>query len=167
MKNHILHTERIRLRELTTRDAAFFLELVNTEGWLKNIGDRKVYTLSDAANYIKDRVMRSYQSNQFGMWGMELKITGELIGMCGLVNRPELDEVDIGFALLPAYYRKGYTLEAAKAVMNYAKVELKLPKVVAICSTDNQASLALLQQLGLSIEKKIKMGGQDTVYYLS
>lgn len=167
MKSYILHTERLHLRELSQEDAAFFLELVNTRGWLNNIGDRKVYTLHDASNYIKNRVMRSYETNQFGMWGMELKSTGEVIGMCGLVKRPELDEVDIGFALLPAYYRKGYTLEAAKAVMNYAKIDLKLPKVVAICNTDNQASLALLQQLGLSIQKKINMEGQKTVYYLS
>jgi RimJ/RimL family protein N-acetyltransferase len=167
MKNIIVETDRLKLRELTTDDAPFFLQLVNTDGWLQNIGDRKVYTLNDAEIYLKDRVLKSYEVNQFGMWGMELKGSNELIGMCGLVKRSQLKEIDIGFALLPAYYRRGYTLESAKVVMNYAKNTLKILNVVAICNTDNKASLSLLQKLGLTIDKKIKLNGDTDVFYLA
>lgn len=166
MKNIIVETDRLKLRELKIDDAAFFLQLVNTDGWLQNIGDRKVYTLKDAEIYLKDRVLRSYHINKFGMWGMELKDSQELIGMCGLVKRSELEEIDIGFAVLPDYYRKGYTIEAAKAVMDYAKDTLRILNVVAICNTENKASLALLQKLGLSIDKKIQMNGDIEVFYL-
>lgn len=166
MKKIIVETDRLTLRELTTDDAPFFLQLVNTEGWLQNIGDRKVYSLSDAEIYLKDRVLKSYKVNKFGMWGMELKGSSELIGMCGLVKRSELKEIDIGFAVLPHYYRKGYTYEAALAVLNYAKITLEIVNVVAICNTDNKASLTLLQKLGLRIDKKIKMNGDTDVFYL-
>ena len=165
-KKRIIETERLILRELAIDDAAFFLELVNTEGWIRNIGDRKVHTLSNAEQYVEDRIMRSYQVNQFGMWGMELKSNKELVGMCGLVKRPELEEIDIGFAVLPKHYRKGYTLESASEVMTYAKHTLKIPKIVAICNTENKASLSLLQKLGLRINKKFHMNGDTEVFYL-
>ncbi|MEM6687527.1 MAG: GNAT family N-acetyltransferase, partial [Bacteroidota bacterium] len=111
----ILETKRLRLREFSRNDAEFVLALVNTPSWIRYIGDRKIRTPGQAEEYIQETLQKSYAKNGFGLWLMELKETEIPIGMCGLVDRKTLDNVDICFALLPEYYRNGYTYEAAKA----------------------------------------------------
>lgn len=163
----ILVTERLRLREFSLSDAEFILELVNTPSWIQYIGDRKIRTPGLAEAYIEENLQKSYAKNGFGLWLMELKETKEPIGMCGLVNRKSLDHVDIGFALLPAYERKGYTFEAAKATLAYAKDTLKIEKIVAITTATNAASIGLLNKIGLHFEKELELKENDTVLLFS
>lgn len=103
-----LETERVRLREFTLSDADFVQQLVNTPSWIQFIGDRNIRTLEASQEYIQNNLQKSYKKNGFGLWLMQLKETSKSIGMCGLVNRETLGNVDIGFALLPMYERNGY-----------------------------------------------------------
>ena len=151
----ILKTDRLRLREFTLDDTSFVLKLVNTPSWIEFIGDKNIRTHGVAEEYILNNLQESYEVNGFGLWLMELKGTQTPIGMCGLVNRDTLDDIDIGFALLPEYERKGYTYEAAKATLQYAKDILNIDKVVAITTKANNASIALLEKLGLQFEKEL------------
>ena len=159
----ILTTNRLVIKEFTIKDAPFILELVNTEDWIQHIGDRKVRTLEDAAFFIKNNLISSYAKHNFGLWGMELISTNVCIGMCGLVNRESLDDIDIGFALLPSYYRNGYAFEAAQATLGYAYNELQFSKVVGITSKDNFSSIQLLIKLGMQHEKSITLSENDVV----
>jgi RimJ/RimL family protein N-acetyltransferase len=72
--------------------------------------------------------------------------------MCGLIKRDTLDEVDVGYAYLPAWRRQGYAFEAAQAVLAYAPA-LGLERVVAITSPGNAASNGLLRKLGMRFER--------------
>jgi RimJ/RimL family protein N-acetyltransferase len=162
----ILESNRLILRELSTADAPFFKEIVNSDGWIKNIGDRNIHSILDAEEYIKKGPMKSYKENNFGMWLMIEKESGESIGMCGLVDRPGLEDIDIGFALLPKYYKKAFAFEAAAAVLDYAKTTLAIPKIVAICNTDNKDSINLLLKLGYHIDKKIHINDSPELYLL-
>jgi RimJ/RimL family protein N-acetyltransferase len=101
-------TDRLNLSELTQEDAAFMLELLNSPGWLKYIGDRGVRSLEDAANYILGRIVPSYRKNNFGFYLVKLKDGNVPIGICGLVKREGLEHIDIGFAFLPGYEGMGY-----------------------------------------------------------
>ncbi|MGH1384110.1 GNAT family N-acetyltransferase [Kordia sp.] len=163
----ILETDRVRLREFSLKDADFVLQLVNTPSWIQFIGDRNIHTLEAAQEYIEISLQKSYAENGFGLWLMELKESSTSIGMCGLVNRDSLDDVDIGFALLPDYSRKGYTFEAAKATLTHAAKELQIAKVVAITDTNNVASIGLLNKIGLQFEKEMKLSENDTVLLFS
>ncbi|MEM6720606.1 MAG: GNAT family N-acetyltransferase [Bacteroidota bacterium] len=163
----ILETERLRLREFSLNDAEFVLELVNTPAWIRYIGDRNIRTPGLAEEYIQETIQKSYAKNGFGLWLMELKETNKPIGMCGLVNRESLDNVDIGFALLPKYVRNGYTHEAAKATLKYAKEKLKIDKIVAITDQKNVASIGLLNKIGLHFEKELQLTENDTVLLFS
>ena len=104
----LLETERLRLREFTLSDANFVQQLVNTPSWIQFIGDRNIRTLEASQEYIQNNLQKSYEKNGYGLWLMQLKETSKPIGMCGLVNRQSLENVDIGFALLPTYERNGY-----------------------------------------------------------
>ncbi len=151
----ILETERLFLREMTLADAPFMLELLNTPSWLAYIGDRGVYTIEQAERYLQEGNLKSYAEHGFGFYLVVVKETGHLIGMCGLVKREGLDDIDIGFAFLPAFTGKGYGYEAASATLVYAKNTLKLARVVAIVHPDNEASISLIKKIGMVYEKQV------------
>ena len=153
----VLETERLTLRRLSTDDAAFVLELLNEPSFLRYIGDRGVLNPEDAAQYILNRLVTSYERNGFGLYLVELRETGIPIGISGLVKRDTLPDADIGFAFLPAYWSQGYAAESAVAVMKYAQETLKLDRILAITSPDNDASAKLLGKIGLRFERLIKL----------
>ncbi|MCB0349374.1 MAG: GNAT family N-acetyltransferase [Bdellovibrionales bacterium] len=161
MTEIILETKRLRLLPLVESDAEFIVELLNSDGFLKNIGDRKVRSLEDAKNYITKGPRLSYSSNGYGLYRVDIKETQEKIGICGLVKRDVFDHADIGFAFLPRYFRKGYALESAKGVLDYAKNTLKMPKVLGITKYHNQASIGVLEKLGLSYEGPFRLTPEE------
>lgn len=159
----VLETERLILRTFDENDADFIIELLNSPGFLSFIGDRKVRSLEDAKDYIKNKIIAAYHTNGFGMWLLELKESGIPIGTCGLVNRDEIEEVDIGFAVLPQFMGKGYTYESAKEVLVYAQNKLEIEVIAAIVNGNNIASKALLKKLGYTYIKDIRMENGDNV----
>jgi RimJ/RimL family protein N-acetyltransferase len=152
----ILETDRLILRRLTSDDAAFIVELLNQPSFLRYIGDKGVRTREDAISYIQSGPIASYTRFGFGLYRVALKDTGTPIGMCGLLKRDSLPDVDIGFAFLPDYWSAGYALEAANGVMNYGH-SIGLNRIVAITSLDNEASIKLLERIGMKFEGTIKL----------
>ena len=164
-----LETERLTLRELTTDDAEFSLRLLNEPSFLRFIGDKGVRNLQDARQYILNGPIASYNQNGFGLYLVVLKSTNTSIGMCGLIKRETLTDVDIGFAFLPEFWNKGYALESATAVFSYGKNVLKLPRIVAITNKDNVTSGKLLERLGLHFDRLIDLNGDgdETKLFIS
>jgi len=157
----ILETDRLILRQFTTDDAEFILELVNEPSFIQNIGDRGVRTLEDARSYILRVAVASYEKNGFGLYLVRLKESGQAIGMCGLIKRDGLEDVDIGYAFLPKFWSKGYALEAASAVRDYARGVIGLKRLVAITDPENQGSIRLLEKIGLKYEKMVRLSEDD------
>lgn len=151
-----LTTERLILREVEYTDGPFILELYNTPDFIRFIGNRQISDLQKANDYIRDKLIRSYEVNGYGLYVMIIKSSGESIGICGLVKRAEHSPPDIGFSVLPVHYRQGYTFEAAGAVLNYARNELKLEKILGLVHPENQASVSLLKKIGIA-EENIKL----------
>ena len=157
----ILETERLALRELCAGDASFLVELLNQPSFHRYIGDRGVRTEEDALRYLAEGPGASYAAHGFGLWAMtplDQQDRGSPIGICGLLKRDTLTDVDLGFALLPQYWRRGYTREAAAAVLEHARNELGLRRVVAITRADNTASIALLEGLGMHFVDEVTLG---------
>ena len=146
----MIETERLELREYTLKDAPFIYKLMNSEGWLKNIGDRNINSVEDAKTYMQKNYLSSYEKHGFGPFLVSLKETGEPIGSSGLYKRDSLDFPDVGFAFLPEFANKGYAFESAQAVMHYASETLKLSTIVGITLPENMPSIKLLKKLGLS-----------------
>lgn len=155
----ILETERLVLRQFTPDDADFIVELVNESGWKKYIGDRGINTLDDARKYIETVPLASYAEHGFGLWAVALRDDGSLVGMCGLIKRDTLDDVDLGFAMLARFEGRGYAREAATATLAHAGDHLGLNRVVAITTPDNDRSGKLLERVGMSYEGPISQGG--------
>jgi ribosomal-protein-alanine N-acetyltransferase len=159
----VLETERLRLRQLSAvDDAAFILRLLNDDSFLRYIGDRGVRTVEDAERYILDGPADSYARNGYGLYCVDLAETGEATGICGLVRRPALAEPDIGFAFLPGFRGRGLALEAARAVVDHARDDLGLRRILAIVSPDNERSERLLLKLGMRYECRIRLNDEKT-----
>jgi len=164
-----LETERLTLREVSTDDADFILRLLNEPSFLRFIGDKGVRNLQDARQYILNGPIASYNQNGFGLYLVVLKSMNTSIGMCGLIKRETLADVDIGFAFLPEFWNKGYALESATAVFSYGENVLKLPRIVAITNKDNVTSGKLLERLGLHFDRLIDLNGDgdETKLFIS
>lgn len=157
----VLETDRLIVRRLSPGDAEFILRLLNEPSWLRFIGDRGVRTLAEARAYILKGPVEMYSRLGFGLYLVELKEEGSPIGICGLIKRDSLEDVDIGFAFLPEYWGRGYAYEAASAVMAYGANVLGLRRIVAITSVDNDSSARLLEKLGLRFEGMLKLSGDS------
>lgn len=153
----IATTARLSLREIHGGDAPFILTLVNDAAWLRFIGDKKVRTASDARRYIETGPAKMYAQRGFGLWLVERRDDGVPIGMCGLIKRDALPDVDLGFALLPAHRGNGYASEAAQAAIDFACERLGLARIVAITSPDNADSVRLLGRLGFRFERMLRL----------
>jgi RimJ/RimL family protein N-acetyltransferase len=153
----VVETERLILRRLTVEDGEFILELLNDPSWLRFIGDKGIRTVDEARDYILKSLVAMYERLGFGLYLTELKGEGVPIGICGLIKRDSLEDVDIGFAFLPKFRRKGYAYESASAVMAYGKRTFGLHRIVAITSPDNDGSARLLEKLGFNFERMVKL----------
>ena len=137
---HIATTGRLCLREFTLDDAPFVLRLLNEPGFIANIADRGVRSIADAERYLADGPMTSYARHGFGLWMVELLEGDVPVGMCGLIRREGLADVDIGYALLAAFEGSGYAREAGAATVGLARERFALQRVVAIVSRGHLAA---------------------------
>lgn len=156
-----IETPRLTLRRLTDDDAEFIVGLLNEPSFLQFIGDRGVRTVEDARAYIQKGPVASYERFGFGLLLVTRREDGAPIGMCGLLKRDALEDVDVGFAFRPPYWAKGYAVEAAAAVIAHGKAAFGLRRVAAITQPDNVGSIRVLEKLGLRFERMVTMPGES------
>ena len=143
-----LQTDRLLIRPIKIEDKEFIYSLVNSDGWLRYIGNRNIKNNSDAEKYIQKIIT----NKNFFYSVIEISETNEQIGIITFLNRESQEFPDIGFALLPQFEKKGYTFEASKKYLDEI-ISLKLhKKIVGITVPENENSIKLLNRLGLEFE---------------
>lgn len=161
MKHTSINTERLFITPLTADDNNFILELVNTEGWLQFIGNRKVYTPEDASAYIE----RIKGNKNIQYWVVRLLQNKTAIGIITLIKREYLPYPDIGFAFLPQFGSNGYAYEATNAVLHAVLEKNKYDQIVAITLPGNGRSIGLLKKLHFRFEKQIIDNDEELELY--
>lgn len=157
----ILETERLRIRPLSVEDSAFILALVNTQGWLKFIGDRNVKSIDDVVGYIAKIIENpNVIYNVF-----ETKDASQAIGIVTLLTRDELPFPDIGFAILPDFGNKGYTFEASRNYLDALMGNTSIQTILGITLPDNITSINLLEKLGLKYEGSFLKDDEELLRY--
>src|SRR5665213_3340069 len=164
----VLETNRLILRLLNTDDAEFVLRIVNEPSFVENIGDRGIRSLEQATNYLLDGPISSYRNHGHGPYMVVLKTVQAPIGLCGLLKRVKFDDADLGYALLPEFWRQGFAFEAASAVLDYAYSSLSLPRTLGLVSPDNRPSISLLEKLGFEFSelRQMRADGLPTAVYV-
>lgn len=149
----MLETTRLLLKPTSIEDAKFIFELMNSEGWIRFIGERNVNSEKDAEDYIKTKMLPQFEKYGYGNNTIIRKTDQVKLGSCGMYLRPGMEGADIGFALLPEFIGQGYAYEASKALLDYSVEILKLPLIQAITTKDNIASQSLILKLGLKFKE--------------
>lgn len=149
-----ISTPRLQLRWLDGDDARFIFRLVTDADWLRFIGDRGVVDLDSARRYLETGPLKMYREQGFGLNRVALRTDDRPVGICGILRRDELADVDLGFAFLPEFRGRGYAREAAEAVLDHAREILGFDRVVAIVAAQNAASISLLEKLGFAYEEE-------------
>ena len=157
MSHVVVETDRLTLRHLTEADGDFILRLLNEPSFLEFVGDKGVRTLEDARAYINDGPVASYEQHGFGLYLVERTNDRTPVGMCGLLKRDTLDDVDIGFALLPEFWSQGYAVEAGQAVLARGRTVHGLDRIVAITAQHNDASKRVLEKIGMNFDRLMRM----------
>ena len=165
----MIETKRLRLRHFVEEDAAIVLRILNEPSFIENVGDKGVRTIDDAVAYLKNGPIASYVSNGFGAYLVELKETGEPIGMCGLLKREQFDDPDVGYTFFPEFWKQGYAAEAVTAVLEESRRTLGIDRIIAIVSPHNTPSSRLLEKLGFSFKEitNFQPSGDEVLLYES
>ena len=162
----VFRTDRLELYRFTLDDAAFAMALVNDPPFIQYIGDKGVRTLDDAREYLRKGPLASYERHGFGLFKVLRRADAEPVGMCGLLKRDTLDDVDLGYAFLPAFWSNGYALESVAGVLDYGRQQHQLTRVVAITQPDNAPSIRVLERSGFAFERSIQLDPEAKALHL-
>jgi RimJ/RimL family protein N-acetyltransferase len=157
----LMESVRLRLRPVTVDDAGLMLAVWNDPAFIENVSDRGIRTVDQAREAIESGAQKLFEDYGYGPYCMSLKSDGNLIGICGLFKRENMEDPDIGFGVLPDYCGRGYAGEAAAAVVDYARNTLGISVLTAIVSPTNAPSISLIKKLGMTFERMITMPGDD------
>lgn len=154
----VIETDRLVLSTLSLDDIDFILKLLNEPSFHKYIGDKGVRSSEEAAAYLEDGPIKSYERYGYGLYLVKLKDEDFTpIGISGIKKRDSMKIPELGYAFLKKYWSMGFATESAKGVMNYARLELDLKQVAALTAPDNLASIRVLKKLGFRFSKLIEL----------
>jgi RimJ/RimL family protein N-acetyltransferase len=157
-----LATDRVTLRPLHKNDYIFILELVNSDGWFRFIGNRHIYNEEDAKAYIQ----KILDTNNLNYWVVHDSSQGMPLGIISFLKRDYLDHFDIGFAFLPQCKNKGYAFEATQAILAAVTADPQHATVLATTLPDNTRSIRLLEKLGFHFRNDIQVNGQTMMVFV-
>lgn len=154
-------TKRLSLTPLSLQNADFIVQLLNTAGWIKFIGDRNIKSILDAEAYIQGILAKT----SVNYWVVTLKEEKTPIGIITLIKREYLEHHDLGFAFLPSFSGNGFAHEASICVLNYLLDNTQHKTLLATTLKENASSIKLLQKLGFSYTKEIINEGDTLQVY--
>lgn len=162
----LFKTQRLLIRQLSLADADFIYRLLNSEGWLRYIGDRNITSSTEAEKYLREGPLKAYAEYGYGLYCVEELKSGVPMGLCGILNRNTLEYPDLGFAFLPEFTGKGYALEACEALLNHAHLPGNIHTLLAITLPYNTRSVGLLKKLGFVHSKDIQLPNDSDILQL-
>lgn len=152
-----LATERLILRRWRDEDHGPFAAICADPDVMEFIGDGSVRTPEQASALI-NYAEKAWDKDGFGLFAVELRDNGELIGFSGLARpnfMPELlPSVEIGWRLGKAHWGKGYATEAAEEVLTFATSLRSIHEIVSICQLGNAASVRIMEKIGLKFDRR-------------
>lgn len=145
-------TERLWLRAPNSADLPAILTLWQDPQVTRHIGGpREPHVVADHfERYAADPLRRATQERD-GWWSLIERGTNRFVGL-GSLSEKDVDgqvDIELGYFLLPAFWRKGYAGEAARRVSQFGFCQLGQPSLIAMIDPHNEASLAVAGRLGM------------------
>ena len=165
MENHRQgpETDRLLLRAMTVDDAESFFKLNSHPDVMRHTGEPPLQSLQEARDALAN--YPDFETVGFGRWGCVLKSENRLIGFCGLKYLSDLEEVDLGYRLLPEHWGQGLATEASRASVSFGFEVLKLPRIIGLVLPENVGSIRVLEKIGMLCEGRILIDNQEALRY--
>ncbi len=160
--NTIIETKRLVLRELELSDSEHFFALNANLEVLKYTGDRPFLSISEAESFLRN--YDDYKKNGFGRWAVIHRESGAFLGWCGLKLNEE-NRVDLGFRFFEKFWGKGYATESASAALEVGFTILNLSEIIGRAAVDNQASIRVLEKIGMHFWRQGSCDGIENAVY--
>ncbi len=160
-------TARMIARRPSEADFPLFRAIHTDAETMKMLSEDGSVLTKKQSREVLNRHLVHWDANEFGIWLFSELSNGENIGYCGLRNyklgsRPE---TELFYGLRSKFFRMGYGIEMARAVVDAGFRNLDLPSVIAFTLADNAASRALMIKLGMQYEGAIEHAGMPHVLY--
>ena len=164
MSIHEIETARLRLRGFRPDDLDALCQVFGDPEVMKYISGGKPRT-REATEEGLLRSIEGWHKRGFGLWAVEEKATGRMVGYCGLIYLEDTPEIEVAYGLAKSVWGRGYAVEAARAALEFGFEQLKLERVVAVVNPENVASQRVLEKLGMKHTKNVRHYGEDLMYY--
>ena len=159
-----LDTPRLRLRPFREQDIAALHALMQDPEVMRYVGDRRVPTLQETwravAGWIGHWTLRGY-----GMWAIEERASGNLIGRAGIINPAEWPGPEVGYLLGRDWWGQGYATEAARAAMDWGFATIGFDRLISLIDPANAASVAVAERLRERLDGDTDLLGNRVLVY--
>jgi len=160
----VLETPRLRLRLFTQDDWPAYAAMCADPEVMRHIGPGEVQSPEDAwrtmAAFLGHWALRGY-----GMWALEHRDSGALLGRVGYVDRPGWPDFELGWLLARGHWGHGYAREAAAAALRHAFEVLQRERVISLVRPGNQRSIAVAEAIGETLHGNIELMGSQVLVY--
>jgi ribosomal-protein-alanine N-acetyltransferase len=159
----IIETDRIILRESVADDAEAFFEFNSDPDVMRFVGDE----VWESVEHTREKLAAypDYKEHGYGRWAVVYKPDNRVIGFNGLKYLDDLDEVDLGYRLLPEYWGRGIATESSRAVLAYGFDELNMDKIIGLVLPENSRSIHVLKKMGMRREGMKNCQGENAQYW--
>jgi RimJ/RimL family protein N-acetyltransferase len=143
----VIETERLRLRALCADDFEPYARMMADSDVTRYLGDGKPLSRADAWRQLA-MILGHWELRGFGLWAVEDKASGELLGRIGCYDPEGWPAFEIGYTLARHAWGKGYASEGAAAALTYARIVLGKREITSVIKTGNRASMNVATKLG-------------------
>lgn len=148
-----LETERLLLRWFAPDDVDAFYLLGSDPRVIRYVGNVPFASRDAALQTLLAAPLNDYAVHGFGRFACVWKETERVIGFCGPKWLPDMQEVELGYRFLPEFWGRGLATEASRAVLAYARDDLRLKRLIALLHPENLASAKVVTKLGFALER--------------
>ena len=160
----VIQTERLNLRAFREDDVQPFFELMQDPDVVRYIGDRRIPTLQEVwrgvAGWLGHWLLRGY-----GLWAVEERESGQLVGRVGLINPPDWPGPEVGYTLGKPFWGRGYATEGARAAMGWAFENRDFDEQISLIDPANAASIGVARKLGESLRRETTLWEHRVLVY--
>ncbi|NMP16309.1 GNAT family N-acetyltransferase [Thalassotalea sp. Y01] len=162
----LIDCPRVQMRHFTREDVDAVFEFSVDTQVSRYTGDAGfVSSKDDAMRIIKNVWLNEYEKHGYGRYALVHKRENKVIGFCGFKYDEELNAPDLGYRMLPAYWRQGLASEAVSALLAYGRDTLNLDLVVADAAVENTGSNKVLLNHGFEFVKTQPLFGFNMNHY--
>lgn len=160
----MIETERLQMRKFTREDLPWLIAMRTQPEVNKYLGGPRLQNPESITKRM-DFYMDCYERFGFGPHVMQLKETGETVGVSGIQPLEDSGEIEVGYSLYPKFWRKGYGYECAMAWLKYGFETAGLARIVACADKENTGSWRIMEKCGMKYEGVQEHYGMPVVVY--